>query len=295
MTRAEPVLHQVAGPASQLAVWEWAGAGPTLFFVHGNSFHARCWDATIALLPDYRCLALDLRGHGRSESVDPPASWRALAEDIVAVAQQLELQGAIGIGHSIGGHTLTIAAATVPKAFRRLLLIDPTILERERYVGARTEEHFSAKRRARWESPAAMIARFADREPYKRWHPRVLHDYCTYGLLPAPDGDGFVLACAPIFEATMYMVSVAEASNPYREVAQLPQPTLVVRTGAVERSPEAGFLASPTVPNLASLMPNAHDRVDQRYSHFLPMEGPAAVVQELDELLSLPETRDGQA
>ena len=289
--RPQPTLERLAVPGCTLAVWDWAAQDcdrplATLLFVHANGFHARCWDAVIELLPGYRCLALDLRGHGRSEGVMPPPDWRSFGEDVAAAGRLLGLRGAVGVGHSLGGYAVALAAALAPEVFSRLLLIDPTIFARERYRGAREGEHFVARRRARWDSPEAMIARFADREPYARWEPRVLRDYCQYGLLPAPDGDGFTLACAPAFEGSVYQTSTAARSDPYPELAQLTQPTLIVRAGAVERSPEAGFLASPTVPDLATWIVGARDHLDRDHSHFLPMESPERAAAYMDEVVS---------
>ncbi|HEY8601405.1 MAG TPA: alpha/beta hydrolase [Thermomicrobiales bacterium] len=284
--RPPPALAHVTLLDCTLAVWEWAGVGPTLFFVHANGFHGRCWEAAIELLPEYRCLAIDLRGHGQSEGGPPPADWRPFGEDVAATAGALGLRGALGIGHSIGGHALALAAALAPEAFGRLLLIDPTIFARERYRGARPGEHFVARRRARWDSVDAMIERFAGRPPYDGWEPRVLRDYCAYGLLPAPDGDGFVLACAPAFEGALYQVSSAEGSDIYPELALIAQPTLIVRAGAVEPGPGAGFAASPTTPDLVTRLAHARDHLDRDHSHFLPMESPARVAAYVRELLA---------
>jgi pimeloyl-ACP methyl ester carboxylesterase len=276
--RGSPTLKFVEVHGVRLAVWDWDGPGETLVFVHANGFHGRCWDQVVALLPEYRCLAVELRGHGRSDKPALPADWRPFGEDLAALVRALGLRGAVGVGHSIGGHAVALAAALVSEAFARLVLIDPVIMPRDRYQGARTGEHFVAQRRDRWPSPDAMVARFADRPPFNSWDARVLRDYCEYGLLPAPDGDGFVLACPPAFEAGVYQVSTAVASNIYPEIARVAQPTLVVRAGAVERTPGAGFAASPTVPDLATHFANGRDLLDPAHSHFLPMESPGAAV-----------------
>lgn len=269
----------------RLALWEWAGPGETLLFAHANGFHARCWDAVVALLPEYRCLALDARGHGRSDKPDPPASWRVFGEDLAAVARATGLRGAVGVGHSFGGHAVALAAALAPDAFARLVLIDPVAFPAGRYAGARTGEHFVAQRRDRWPSPEAMVARFADRPPFSRWHPAVLRDYCEHGLLPAPDGDGFVLACPPAFEAGVYQVSTARESNIYPEIATLAQPTLVVRAVAAKRTGGADFSVSPTTPDFAAHFPHGRDLVDEEHTHFLPMESPERTARYIRALL----------
>jgi lipase len=272
--RTSPTLAHVAVNGINLSVWDWAGEGEMLFFVHATGYHGRCWDAIVEQFPKHRCLAIDLRGHGRSDKPAPLSDWRIVGEDVAAVARGLGIAGAIGIGHSMGGHAVTLAAALVPDAFVRLVLIDPVIFSPERYTGAREGEHFAARRRDRWTSPEAMIERFADRAPFNAWERRVLHDYCEYGLLPAPDGDGYVLACPPAFEGGCYQTSTALGSNIYPEIARVGQPTLVVRAVAGKRADAGGFSASPTVPDLAEHFAHGRDVADAEHTHFLPMESP---------------------
>src|SRR6266508_4945159 len=76
-------------PAEQLRV---RGAGPTLSYeafgptagaptasaitllcLHGNSSHRGVWRPVARELHEFRCVLLDLRGHGGSEHVSPPA------------------------------------------------------------------------------------------------------------------------------------------------------------------------------------------------------------------------------
>ncbi len=273
--RTPPTLASVAANGTQLAIWDWAGAGETLLFAHANGFHGRCWDAVIALLPEYRCVALELRGHGRSDKPGPPADWRPFGEDVATAAGALGLDGAVGVGHSLGGHAVALAAALIPAAFARLVLIDPVVLPQARYQGARPGEHFAARRRERWPDAAAMIARFAPRPPYSRWQPQVLRDYCEYGLLPAPDSDDLMLACSPAFEGAVYQASTATRSDIYAEIATLAQPTLIVRAlGAARTAEGGGFDASPTAPDLAAHFPRGRDLPDLDHTHFLPMESP---------------------
>ncbi len=79
-----PTLHRVRLNDCELAYFErhpeLRGRGPTLFFVHATGFHARVWDQIIARLPHTHSIALDQRGHGRSEK-RPITHWRVLGED----------------------------------------------------------------------------------------------------------------------------------------------------------------------------------------------------------------------
>ena len=59
-----PKLHFVpAGAlgALHLAVWEWPGQEPPLFFAHATGFHGRCWDHIVRLFPGRRALAAEVK------------------------------------------------------------------------------------------------------------------------------------------------------------------------------------------------------------------------------------------
>src|SRR6516164_7072931 len=89
-----------------LAVFERPGSEPTILFAHATGFHARCWNQIIARIPDCRCVAFDMRAHGLSFKPGPPYHWRQFGRDSAALVRQLSLRGAVGVGHSMGGHSL---------------------------------------------------------------------------------------------------------------------------------------------------------------------------------------------
>jgi len=72
---------------------------------------ARTWNQIIARIPNRRAIAFDMRGHGLSAKPEPPYLWHVFGEDTAALARALGLRGATGVGHSMGGHSLALAAA----------------------------------------------------------------------------------------------------------------------------------------------------------------------------------------
>ncbi len=270
------------GPV-KLMVYEWPGEGPAVLLAHANSFHARCWDQVVAHLPGRRCIALDLRGHGRSDRPEPPYHWRAFAEDLVGLGRSLGLEGAIGVGHSVGGYATALAAAIAPDLFSALLLIDPVIMARELYGRAPSGEPFVVRRRNEWDSPAAMLERFRHRPPFSRWRPEVLADYCRHALRPAPDGAGYVLACPPAIEGAVY--AAALEADIFGELASIQAPVLVLRGHPYAQNAIEDLSASPTVPDLAAHFPRGRDVHLLNHSHFIPMEAPALVAGYIKELL----------
>ncbi len=261
-------------------VWGEAGA-KTILLIHATGFHARVWDRTVAALPEgYRVIAVDLRGHGRSGKPGPIHDWRTPARDVGELVDHLGLQDAIGVGHSMGGHCLTQVASARPGAFERLVLIDPVMLEPAAYeCGVRQpvdpQAHPVARRRNEWRDWQEMFARFEDRHPYSLWRREVLEDYCRYGVLPAPEGEGYVLACPPEIEASVYLTHASV--DIYAEAAKVQAPVTVVRAKPVPRPAEGempDFAGSPTWEGVAGGFPKGRDVYLPEMTHFIPMQDP---------------------
>ena len=270
-----PCFFDING--ARLAVFERAGSEPPVFFTHATGFHARSWNQIVARIPHRRAIAFDMRGHGLSSKPEPPHRWRQFGEDTASLARELNLNRATGVGHSMGGHSLALAAALVPHAFAELILIDPVIMPRALYTGRLREPHYARKRRNRWTSPDEMFERFQDRPPFRDWDQAVLRDYCNYGLTPTADGDGYVLACPPDVEASIYEASALDDANLYDEFGKIEAPVTVIR--APRFMPTEGpmdMAASYTAPDLATHFRRGRDIVAP-HSHFIPMENPGLV------------------
>lgn len=280
----QPKELRVRSGDVELQVYEWPGSGRPILLAHATGFHAHCWDEVVRLLPGRHVVALDMRGHGRSDKPEPPYTWPSFGDDVAAVIRALGLTSVIGVGHSKGGFAVTHAAGVAPDAFAALLLVDPVIFPREGYALRRSQEepHFSARRRNRWASADEMFDRFKDRVPFDRWERAVLRDYCTYGLLPAPDGDGYVLACPPHIEASVYAAN-ATGSRIYEAVDAITVPVRVMRAkpreeGAMDMS------GSSVPPGLAAEFRAGIDVPCPELTHFIPMEAPALVAHHILEL-----------
>ena len=269
-------LHHVNG--IDLAVHEWAGtdsAAVPLVFAHATGFHGRVFDAIIEQFPAHPAYAIDLRGHGQSGG-GPIEDWRVVARDVAEFLEQGGITGAVGIGHSMGAHTLLQVAAVHPSAFSRLVLFDPVILAPEFYAPGQPlytadNPHPAIRRKRDFASPQAMMERFRARDPYCLFDARVFADYCTYGLVPAASGEGMELACAPEVEASVYASS--RSNGAILDAARhVDIPVLVVRA---QMSDLNDFKSSPTWPDLASVLPQGTDLHRPDRTHFHPFEDPA--------------------
>ncbi len=268
----------------EIASFEWGPPeGATVVLTHATGFHARCWDATVAALGDgFRAIAVDQRGHGRSGKTGP-FHWRQFGADMVELLDQLDVRDAVGVGHSMGGHTMVQAAARRPGRLARLVLVDPVIMEPGAYQGwaenrpfQSPEEHPVARRRADFDSWEDMFERFRDRHPFRLWREDVLRDYCRHGVLAQPNGGGYTLACPPMVESSVYMGS--GGTDIHDTIRALPQPVLVVRAKRREiRQGEMDFSQSPTWEGLADAFPRGRDVYRPELTHFIPMQQPQLV------------------
>jgi hypothetical protein len=85
-------------------------------------------------------------------------------------------------------------------------------------------------------------------------------------------------------EASIYPLSVSPDSNLHPELGRVRQPVVVVR-GGIPWSPEKFDLStSPTDPNLAAYFPQGRDVLLEGRSHFIPMEIPEWVAEEVGRL-----------
>lgn len=286
MSGTRPISEtRVQANGLTFAVTDWPGAEPAVFLAHATSFHARCWDQVVERLPGIHCIAIDMRGHGRSDRPPPPYPWLAFGEDVAAVAEALGLRGTLGVGHSKGGHAVINGAFLNPSAFAALLLIDPVVAPRARYsLPAPLTQHPSAKRRNHWASPGEFFERLAGREPFSLWDPLVLRDYCDFGLLPRPDGDGYELACRPEIESLLYSGGAGEA-DPYPAIESLELPVRIVRARVRADGEDAAPMSTSTCePGLATHFKHAEDVYLPEYGHFIPMQSPETVATHIREL-----------
>jgi pimeloyl-ACP methyl ester carboxylesterase len=115
---AGPTLsYEVVGPSSGLPPAD----AVTLLCLHGNSSHRGVWRPVAQELSEFRCVLLDLRGHGDSEHVSPPGynPEHHAADLAAAVAALLRSPYAI-LAHSAGAlaaaRFITNAGPSVPVA-----------------------------------------------------------------------------------------------------------------------------------------------------------------------------------
>lgn len=99
------------------------GAGRPILFLHGLGWDHHLWDAAFERYgAQYRVLAGDTRGHGRSDRPPGPYSIAQFAQDWRAVLDQLELERVAIVGFSQGGMVAMELACQIPERISALVL-----------------------------------------------------------------------------------------------------------------------------------------------------------------------------
>lgn len=104
------------------------GTGPPLILLHGLAGSARWWTHNIpALSRSFRVIAIDLPGFGASPR-DHRLDLDDVANQLAATMDQLGIERASVIGHSMGGLIAGGLAADHPERVDRLVLVDAAFL-----------------------------------------------------------------------------------------------------------------------------------------------------------------------
>lgn len=122
-----PTEADLVANAIRLHYLDWGPAdGPDVVLLHGAALTAHTWDLVcLALRPDHRCLAVDMRGHGDSEW---PANRRygiaAHAADAAAFMDTLDLERPVLVGMSMGGMAALHHAVDHSDELAGLVIVD---------------------------------------------------------------------------------------------------------------------------------------------------------------------------
>lgn len=103
------------------------GSGPAVVLLHGTSANHAVWEPVGDILANHATvIALDQRGHGRSDKPQQGYTGGDFASDAVAVLDALGIDTAVAAGHSLGGRNAWVAAARYPERVVGAVVVDYT-------------------------------------------------------------------------------------------------------------------------------------------------------------------------
>lgn len=199
---------------------------PGVLLLHGLMGRASHWATTARWLSARsRAIALDQRGHGRSDKPgDGPFDRAAYVADAEAVIEQLDLAPVVLVGHSMGALTAWQLAARRPDLVRGLVICDM----RASALGAASQREWEEWFRS-WPVPFATLADvrkwFGEDDPVLE-RPRPTRGE-FYAEVMAERADGW----RPVFSRRQ-MLRARETwvhDAHWEELALVQCPTLVIR------------------------------------------------------------------
>src|SRR4029453_8525681 len=117
----------VTGRDARLEALDFGGDGPGALLLHGLAGTGVEWEDTATWLTDtHRVVALDQRGHGRSERRPEDVTPTAFVADALATVESLGLAPAILVGQSLGGLIAFLAASERPDLVSALVVVEAT-------------------------------------------------------------------------------------------------------------------------------------------------------------------------
>ena len=247
-------LDRVEANGVRLA-YSLCGRGADVVFLHGWMCNRTFWQRQCRELAgrNFRCLAVDFRGHGDSETPAEGYSIEQLAGDLSAMMAALEIGPAVIVGHSMGGMVAQHFCLERPEQTAALVLVATIASDAEdRLISKRIaadarrmgfsgafDRHFDA-----WFSPGASHA-------VRGWVKRQMRS--------TPDDLGLQLVGAySRFDLT-------------RRLGEIRRPTLAIGTRSDDSAPPGQSR------RLAELIPGARMALIEDCGHFPMLEKPESL------------------
>ena len=198
------------------------GSGQPLILLHGNGEDSSYFIHQIGCFSkDYRVIAIDTRGHGKSPRGDKPFTIKQFAEDLKVFMDEKGIEKAVLLGFSDGGNIALTFALKNPERVEKLILnganLYPSgvkaIYQWPIEIGYRIARLFSNKSEkakhnaellalmvnepniepvelSRLTMPVLVVA--GTNDMIKEWHTRLIYKSLSNAQLSIIEGDHFV-------------------------------------------------------------------------------------------------------
>ena len=270
-----------------IAMHDFGGEGSPVLLSHATGFHAHCFEPMAELLRSrHHVYGLDHRGYGDAATVDPSnMTWRDYGDDALAAARYVSAahNGApvVGVGHSMGGASLLMAALNEPSLFSALFVFEPIVFPPTPVDDTRPPNPLAGgarKRRSVFPDFDTALANYTAKPPMSSFHPGARAAYVLHGFKPNSAGE-IELKCLPEHEARTY--ETGGTSGAWDDLHRIATPTWVI-SGA-----PAMYQPSSFAIRVAEQLPNSTYVQYDTMGHFGPLERPEVIAELVERTLDI--------
>ena len=114
----------------EIAYMEAGSGKETILFVHGLGSYSPAWKKNIEeLSQNFRCIAVDLPGYGKSSKGNYDGSMTFFAGVLKDFVTKMNLEKVNLVGHSMGGQISIVTSLFYPEIVEKLILVAPAGFE----------------------------------------------------------------------------------------------------------------------------------------------------------------------
>ena len=277
MSDIHPSSHHIYLNGTRLHYLEWGAATmPALVLLHGGAAHAHWWDHLAPIFaPHYRVIALDLRGHGDSSWVIPPAyQIDDYMADVTALIVQLALAPVTLLGHSLGGFIALAYAIAQPQLVRRLIVVDM----RARLSSRRYMRLLQALPSPVYQNEQDLLRRFRLLPADTQASPQLLRAIARHSVRPNTARQLQLKSDRAAFTRVPCDLE--------GQLARLTCPTLFIR------GQDSRYLSARSLAELTQTCPDARGVEIPRAGHHVFLDNPADFLQAVQDFLDDRGTND---
>jgi len=244
-----------------------AGRGPAVLLIHGLGWDHSLWNPTVErLMPRYRAIASDTRGHGGTDKPEGPYDMEMFARDYAGLADALGLKRLCVVGLSQGGMIAQKLALIRPELVSALVLVS-TSCKSDPSLRTNMEARIAAMEKAGPEAAAAIAAESIFSPAWRSGYPEALKKFIAWRAS---------MPMAPLNAATRALYDF----NLSDDLPRIAAPTLVVAGS------EDALTRPKGMEEIAALIPGAKYRLIPGAGHMIPVEQPVPLAALLDEFLT---------
>ncbi len=183
-----------------------------LHFAHGNGFPSESYQELFRHLHNkFEVHYIPIIGHGEYPITN---NWDYLVQELIHNIQSQHTAPVIGLGHSMGGVLIYMAACVAPELFREIILLDAPIPGFWRSCLLKAIKRFKLSnylmpirrtrvRRTHFHSPEEAYEYFRTKSLFQHFTKESLEFYVRHGLEKTPQG--YILRFQRDIETNLYL------------------------------------------------------------------------------------------